>query len=693
MKTVIYILAGFLFILAAPCLGQTEAGRLEAGRVVQTPSFTLTQLSYPRSADHLSISERQETPVDLIVVLQENGQPAPERAIRLSLIESPQSRRRAHPIQWPPIVTDAQGRAVFHVLPEEGPGDYVFAASLNDERSAVEPVLIRLVVKSGTWLITLLIGLIGGLALFLFGMDQAGRNLQKVAGDRMRAVLGAMTRNPWRGAALGTVITFFLQSSSASTVMLVGLVSATLLTLSQAIGIIIGAKIGTTLTVQIIAFNIGQYSLGLVASGLILYTLSKIKRYRRIGKIIMGFGFIFFGMGLMSDAMIPLRSEPQVADLMLSLGSRPVLALLFAAVFTAVIQSSSATIGVAMAMASQGMLSLSACIPISMGAAIGTCATALLASLNSSRSGKQVAVAHLLYSLLAVAVFLPFLDVFVQATEWISAAMNNTSIARQVAIGFTLFAVGAAVVFLPFAKLLEKLTLLIIPVDASEKAFQPKYLEESSLAFPSVAIHQAYLETLHMAELLRRQLVGVALLIQNPSERRCYELAEEDDKIDRLERSIRPFLARMDHSEIDDEGLLQREQAIITAADALESMGDIIVKSLLHALEKMAQHDLGFSQKGKDELLYYLGSLIERFDRLSEAARREDGQAAQKIREEGTAVEWAARRLRTEHIKRLHTGQSETLESSEGHLTVIDSILSIHRRITDIAIAISGQTI
>lgn len=618
------------------------------------------------------------------VRLERNGYPVPREKILFSIINTPATLNCKSSLTKKVVLTDKTGSASTFLQINDGEGIYIVSASSENEVDRVEPVFIRIEAVSRYWHVTMIVFLIGGLAFFLLGMNLTGQSLQKLAGDRMRTILNRLTSNKWRGAGLGIIITFILQSSSASTVMLVGLVSATLLTLGQAIGVIIGAKIATTLTVQIIAFNISSYAPAFIALGLLISTVTSKKKVVRIGRVITGFGFIFFGMGFMSDAMSPLRSQPGFAEMLIILGDNPLYAILFSILLTAVIQSSSATIGLSLVLASQNLLNLEACLLISIGSSVGTCATALIASVNTSRPGKQVALSHLIFSTMAMLVFMLFLDPFVYMTKEISTWLGHSGIVRQVANGFTLYSVAAAIIFLPLTALIEKITVLMLPIRKEDLPFSTRYIQESSIEFPAIAIEEAARETIRMSELVLDILKNIKCLIEDPSERQCYELAMEDDKIDTLERAIRPFLAETGRQEMN-KVLTARLRTVVYISDTLENIGDIITHSLLHALEKMGSREVKFSEEGKKELLEYLGRILFRFKKTTTATIKPDHEMAKEILDEAEAEDWKARDMRESHLRRLHEGTSVTVESSEGHLTVIDSFLSINRRITDIA--------
>ena len=649
----------------------------------QNKGYILTNLAYPNGMDHLQGIDGSITEKPIAVRLERNGKPVPRKMITFSIVAAPTKLISNSKLLQSEVITKKSGIAETYLNISDGKGQYIIMAAYREKNKYADPIFINVRANPEFWYLASLIGLIGGLALLLLGMELTGQNQQKLAGDKMQTILSTLTKDRWRGVGLGIIITFILQSSSASTVMLVGLVGGTILTFTQAIGVLIGAKIGATLTVQIIAFNISMYAPAIIALGLLLSSITKKKKLLRIGRAITGFGFLFFGMGLMSNAMSPLHSKPVFTELLIAFGDAPLWAILFSLTLTVFIQSSSAIIGLSLVLASQNLLTLKACIPVIMGATIGTCATALIASVNSTRSGKQVALAHLIYSVLSMLVFLPLLDQLIHATKQISALLGHTSIVRQVANGYTLYFIGAAVIFLPITKLIERATVLFLPMRKSDFPFTTKYLQESSMDFPAVAIEEASRETLRMANLVRDQLISIKNLILQPSERHCYELAIEDDKIDTLERAIRPFLVETGRREMD-EGLAARLRTIIYISDTLENIGDIISHSLLHALEKMGACNIKFSEEGSHELIGYLDDILNRFEKAKIAIRKPDHQLAKQLINEAEVKEWNARDMRESHLKRLYKGQIETVESSEGHLTVIDSLLSINRRITDI---------
>lgn len=539
-------------------------------------------------------------------------------------------------------------------------------------------------------LVQMIVGLLGGLGIFLLGMEFSEEGLKKAAGDKMKAVLSTLTSNRFMGLLMGIAATALLQSSSASTVMLVGFVEATAMNLAQAIGVILGAKIGTTVTAQIIAFNLSRYALILVASGVLLRSIGKKKKTRRIGEIILGFGMIFFGLGVMSDAMRPLRAIPQFAQWLVHLDNSPVLGMLIATAFTALVQSSAATIGLAIALCTGDVLTLSAALPIAFGAHIGTCATALLASIGSGRAGKQVAVAHLLISILGVAIAFPFLKYFVAASKWMTSGMGSESVARELANGHMLFTIATGLLLLPLIHPIRRFTERLIPQKEGLAPFKPQYLNETALNIPVVALDLAHREIVRLTAIVRSMLRDIMPLLETPSHQAVNEMEKEDDKVDILEKSIRPYLARVAQGEIE-EVLISREHAFVDLVQDLEGIGDLITRELARSSKKLDRHNVTFSPEGLAELKRYHKALMTKFDKICDAIRQLDHHLASEILSDVETDRALARILKHNHLERLNTFQKMTVETSAYHLAVLNNMRAISERIDNMARAIVNE--
>lgn len=359
-------------------------------------------------------------------------------------------------------------------------------------------------------------GLCGGLALFLYGMNMMSEGLQKTAGEKMKAVLGFLTKNPVMGVLAGALTTAVLQSSSATTVMAIGFVSAGLMTLPQAISVILGANIGTTMTAQIIAFKINDYIWPIVFIGFMIYFISKNEKIKNIGQTIFAFGLLFVGIITMGDVMKPLASSPIFTDLIGKVSDIPVLGVLLGTVMTLVVQSSSATIAVLQNFAVQpaadgvsSVIGLTGAIPILLGDNIGTTITALLASIGQSKNAKRTAVAHSVFNIAGSFVFIWIIPLFAQFVQWISPKGNEIDvISRQIANAHTTFNVVNTLIWLPLIWLMVKIVKWIVPGEDERESSQlePVYIDASLVKRPALALHQIRMEVLHVGEMARSVL-------------------------------------------------------------------------------------------------------------------------------------------------------------------------------------------
>lgn len=354
-------------------------------------------------------------------------------------------------------------------------------------------------------------GLLGGLSIFLFGMGQMTDALKAVAGAGMRKLLGRLTRNRFLGAFTGAFVTAVIQSLSVTTVLVVGFITAGLMSLSQSIGVIMGANVGTTITAQIIAFKVTKYAMALIAFGFFMLFAGKQEKVRQIGAMIMGLGLIFGGMGLMSDATDPLRSYQPFIEVMQSMDD-PLLGMLVAAAFTALVQSSSATTGIVVVLASQGFISLEAGIALVFGANVGTCVTAVLASLGKPRAAARAAAAHVIFNVVGVLVWLGFIGYLADAVRAISPSYPGLSgserlaaeVPRQIANAHTAFNLANTFFFIWFTVPLASLVTRLLPdkpVPIPEAA-KPLYLDEIYLQTPALAVDRVRLELGHLGDLV-----------------------------------------------------------------------------------------------------------------------------------------------------------------------------------------------
>jgi phosphate:Na+ symporter len=433
--------------------------------------------------------------------------------------------------------------------------------------------------------IAMTINLLGGLALFLYGMEKMTDGLKAAAGKQMNILLARLTSSPPTGAITGAIVTAVIQSSSVTTVLVVGFVSAGLMTLSQSIGVIFGANVGTTFTAQIVAFNTTALALPLITVGFAITFIWKSGVARHYGAMLLGLGLIFYGMAAMGVAMSPLRSHQGFIDLLQSM-QNPLLGMLVGALFTALVQSSSATIGLAVVMATQGLMTLPAGIAIVFGAKIGTSITAILAAIGTTQDAKRAASVHVLFNVLGAMLWLPFINQLASLAELISPAAAYlegaerlaAEVPRQIANAATLWATANVLIFLPFTALFARMACKLVPerVVVERAIITPKYLDEGLIRIPSLSLERARLELGHMAELTEAMLVRVnAFFINGDSG----DLSRENDQVVVLRDAVLGYLQRIGRGQLSD--VESDEHArLVTATGDIENMSVAISREL-----------------------------------------------------------------------------------------------------------------
>jgi phosphate:Na+ symporter len=468
--------------------------------------------------------------------------------------------------------------------------------------------------------------------------------------------------------------------------MLIGFVQAGLLTLHQAMGVILGADIGTTLTVQLLAFKVYDYALLMVGLGFTALFFAKRRLVRDLGQATLGFGLIFLGLKLMIEGLEPLRSAPLVGQVLLAFADSAVLGLGVAAAFSALVHSSAATIGLAIALAGHGLLPLEGAVPLVLGANIGTCATALAAAVGSSTEARRVAVAHIGFKLLGAAVVLPFLGPFVTLAGWSAADP-----ARQIANAHTFFNVAISLLFLPFQGLAARVIVALVPDrPESEDRFRTRYLDDRFSDQPSLAIGQATREALRMADLVQGMFRDAATVFRTGSQDLLEEVERRDDQVDYLEREIKLYLTRLDKQTMTEE-LSHREIGLLGFIGNLENIGDIIDKNLMELARKKLYQGRRFSEPGQAELMEFHALITKNLERAIVAFAAGDRGLAQEVLDQRATIRQRERELRQSHLDRLRAGLAESVETSEIHLDVLTNLKRINSHVTAVVYPILGQ--
>ena len=471
-------------------------------------------------------------------------------------------------------------------------------------------------------------GFLGGLALFLYGMQLMGEGLQRAAGEKLQKILEKLTGVLPVAVALGAVVTGILQSSSATTVMTVGFVNAGLMNLKQAFGVVMGANIGTTMTAQLIAFKLTDYITLFLAIGFAVHLLAKRQRGKYIGQVILGFGILMLGMEMMSDSVMPLREYQGFVDFIGRFSDNPILGVGVGLVMTMVIQSSSATIGVLIAIANQGLIPLEGAIPVLLGDNIGTCITAVLASLRANITAKRVALAHVMFNFIGSIIFITFMGLFIKLVLAISPADD---IARQIANAHTAFNVVNTLLFMPFTGLYIKFI-----------SRKPAYLDEKMLVTPSIAMGLAVKEIVRMGNMARHNVEVGMQALEDKDENKIKYVLEHEPVIDALEEDITRYLTKMSEKEMGAE-LSAMHTRLLHACTDIERIGDH-GEALAKDARRMFEDDVKFSEE----------LVMQASGKAMEALANNDKVLAQEAWDICRQVKKAQKEIRKNHIVRLN---------------------------------------
>jgi phosphate:Na+ symporter len=521
--------------------------------------------------------------------------------------------------------------------------------------------------------VLLFAGLLGGLAIFLLGMDRMTESLRVVAGDRLRGVLLKLTSNRFVGMLTGAGITAVIQSSSVTTVLVVGFISSGLMSFQQSLGVIVGANIGTTVTAQIIAFKVTTYALYAVAGGFAVTFLSKRGDRQAQGAVVLGLGLIFFGMSLMGDAMSPLRSSDTFIDLMASL-ENPFLGVAVGAGFTAIVQSSSATTGIVIVLAQQGLISLETGIALIMGANVGTAITALMASIGKPREAVRAGVAHAMFNVGGAVIWIPFIGLLASFVADIGGGN-----ARELANAHTLFNVINALLVIGFVPVFARVIERLVP-DAPEeegRTVRVRYLDRTLLRTPSLALDRARLELLRMADRVRLMLGDILPATLHGTRWTLLEIEERDDEVDSLHRQIIAYLGEISQTRLsssETEELL----GLMEATNDLEAIGDLIETNLVALGLNRAEQGLRVSHQTTQVLSEFHATIVEALDLAMLALTQKNEGAARRVAKMKREVNSLERAAAAHQAERLVAAEPDRVANYRLEVDVISTLKRIY---------------
>lgn len=529
----------------------------------------------------------------------------------------------------------------------------------------------------------IIVGLIGGLGLFIYGMQIMSNSLKVVAGDRMKHLLEVLTSNRFKAIICGIVVTIMVQSSSTTTVMVVGFVNASLMNLTQAAGIILGANIGTTVMAQLIAFNVDAVAPILIGIGTVMSVFGNKKKTRDIGTILLGIGILFFGISTMSSTMEPLKDNPVFKRWLITYGRNPILGLLIGTVITGIMQSSGATLAMLQALAISGIFAdvsgtaaIQICIPMMIGTNIGTCVTALLSSIGTSKAAKNAAIIHLSVNIFGAIWVMTLLAIFnavlpvnpiYQFLVDISGTMKTSSgavipnVARQIAMSHTFFNVANMFVMLPFIdKLVNFLETHI--KDDEEESDKGLQLDDRLLNNPAVAIGQVGRELVHMAEMAEKNLKLAGKALVEGDEKAIEKVYQREDRIDEHEKGIIDFVIRLSNLNVSQEEN-DRLASYLQIAHDIERIGDH-AENIVELAEDKIEKDVKMTEAARNELLELLDLTYSIVQHVKEALDSEDDAICMKIYEEEERSDDLTDEYKDKHIKRLSKGTCQVNSSA-----------------------------
>ena len=489
--------------------------------------------------------------------------------------------------------------------------------------------------------VQLFLGLFGGLALFLGGLQLLSEGMTKAAGQTMKTVLAKLTTNRFSGALTGAFVTGVLNSSTVTTLLVVGFISAGFMTLAQSVGVIMGANIGSTVTAQLLAFNLSAYALGPVAIGFFMMFTAKREKVKYYGMMVMGIGLVFYGMGLMSSGMAPLRTYEPFLAILRGL-ENPLAGILAGAVFTAVVQSSAATVGIAIAMASEGLLALPAGIALALGANIGTAVTTAIMGIMSSKSTDAVraSVVHVAFNVFGTLIWLPFIWLLVDISVWaspMSAGLEGTAkaaaeVPRQIANANTLFNVINTLLFIGFTGVFAKMAERLVPERKVPEGviIEPEFLDEAALKAPSIALQQVRLELGRVGEITLGMLRDVGPAFKARDRAAFEDIARRDDEVDILEEEILRYMGRirmgmLTEKESDD------FQGLMTATDNIENLADVIETDIVALAHRVIDLKSVSGEETRAMLTELYDSTVKAVELAVQSIRDNDQHAAESV--------------------------------------------------------------
>jgi len=608
----------------------------------------------------------------VVRVIDSLGKPQSDIQVKFSILEEPKENIIANKFaQLSPTVvkTDNDGYAMTEFTFGGTKGNYYILAEAQGES-----LVFREIALEKNWLLFLIFSVFGGLGLFIFGLNYGSKGLIRAAGAKMRDLLFTLTKNRFMALLVGIIATVILGSSTASSILLVRFASSGLVMLGQALGVLLGVNIGTSITVQILAFKLLDYAILIVGIG--FFSMHLFPKFRNIGQAIFGLGLLFFSLRLMSIATSNLKYIPAFNAAIASLANYPIVGIIIAALLAFLLRSSAATIGIALILSFDALIEFPQAIPLILGANLGTTFSALISA--NTVDGRRVAVGHLLFNSIAIIILLPFIKFIPTVINFIGGDS-----ARQIANFHTLFNIFTAVIFLPLIYPVATFLKSVVKETKTE-LLSIHRLDPAFLSAPAIALGQAAREILYMADITITMLKDSIKVFQNKDNVLRKKIIETDDKVDSLEETITPYLTKISEGEMDSR-LSGFHNALLSAVNEIEHIGDVISKNLMTYAKKQISSGFVFSKEGFSQIeklhQFALTTLRISIDAL---ATRDEKLAKDAVERKELGYKMA-KELNEYHLDRLRRGLKESLETSTIHLDLISDLERINFHAAGIA--------
>ena len=637
---------------------------------------------------------------DFVVrVAGQNNEPAVNIKVDFSIIraDNEANKKGLSYFETPSVYTDENGYAGVKLILGKNALDEIIVVASSDHVSG--NVVFKAVSFNKNWLPMMIINMAGGLALLLFGMIFINNALQKAAGHKFRSVLTSLTSSRLKGAASGFFMTALNQSSSATMLLAVSLVSAGLLSLIQSMSISLGASIGSTITAQLVAFRLVDFALPIIALGYLISFVSGGKRVSEIGDAIFGFGILFFGMKLMADAMVPVTLNPVFLDFITQIQS-PLFGILTGIMITIIIQSSGAVVGIVIVLAASNVLTLSQAVYLALGSQIGTCITVVLGTMKLPRNAKRTMIWQIVQQTLSVIIVYPFLyyvmiegeGVWFVFVKWFTKTFFFTEdIGRQIAMSHTLVAVFNAAILLPFLKYLQKGVFFFYPFKNSEIAFGTVYIDIKNIEKNTdKALELSKKEIQRLAEFVLDMLNVSIKALKTRNIEIPESISYKGMKIDLLSKEIVPYLAKVGQKRLSAKQSKTEIELLYIVSD-LDKIADIIDRNLMHIAKKKIRSYSRFSDEGLADIKKIHVVVYDNLAKAVNAFNSRDAGLAKEVFDSKQATRLLETELRKKHIARLHANLMESIETSGLHMDILDQYTRINSLICDIGRIISQK--